>query len=1331
MIRLFFLLAFGQNLDLSRALRQCFISHKPFYPFAGEAMLLPILRRYLACACRIGFCLSLLVCAWAMAASPGTAPRWRYMADTVFQQMGTEHGLPHPLVTAMSEDHTGFLWMGTQGGLARWDGYRFQVYKPDQSNPRSLPNNFIQTLFNDQQNRLWIGTLSGGLALYDPIQDNFQRIPLLVDNKPVNQVNALANDGQGGLWIGSDDGLLHLKDGHLQVITEGGKGLLHKLVRTLLLDKDGDLWIGTRRGLMRLPKGSMQPQAYPLPSQGPPHISTLAQSRDGRIWVGSTGQGAYLLDPKMAGSAQKLKENSLDDPEANADNAMDSERLTQILEITPGRIWMSSYTSGLIEFDAATLHTRRLHHEPALPSSLNSDGLLSMLRDRNGQIWVGGFRGLSRYHPGQLGFLTLFGSNVPTRRMRQIDGTDVSSVALGEQGEVLLGMQKQGINILNLRQNLVRRLPTAPRPGTSALPGGAVFSISDARAGEVYIGTSVGLFRYGLESAVLQQIKLDGINQAIQVRSVARDGQLLWVLTEDGMWQLPPGAESARRIPPLAGQQLGVLAKAANGDLWLGTRNNGLLRYTPATGQVLHLRPDLDNPQALASGTVTSLWFDAKGRLWVGTIGGGVHLLQEPAQHQRFVRLSQEYGINEMMIGQMLGDDFGNIWASTASGLLQIDPKTMRSRQWTRADGVHIGGYWNNSGRKGENGELLFGGLGGLTVVRPELLQANTSQPRLAITALRIGGQSRNAVRLNLEPDLRLQIEPQANSLALEFAALDFVAPERRRYAYKLEGYDRDWVETAPNLRLASYTNLPPSDYLLHLRSTDLDGHQIEVAHPLRIRVLPAWYQTWWFYLLMFVAGLLAVFALLQTRTALLRARQRDLAQQVAQRTLQLQAANHQLQDTNLALNDANAGLASSVATLRQLGEIGRDITGNLEEGSVCQALYEHVGQMLDAPFFAIFRMNAQGNALEMIFGRELGEELAPYSIGCHFRDSNVVQVARTHHELLLAPRDDGDLPGHVRGTPSMQSALFAPLMVDEEVLGVMSVQSATRHAYGERERLIFRTLCAYGAIGLANAKFLHALHQAQRQLVQQEKLASLGGLVAGIAHEINTPLGTTVMSVSGTLHAWAQVQDLLNRDKVNKLALAEQVEEGSEYAHLAQKAALRVAELVNTFKSIAVDTSSAKTSRVELAPYLQELVDLICANTWQVAVSVPPGLQAEFVREEMSEALTRVLANAGDHAAVNGILRLQISAAIRGGNQLEIVVSDDGPAIPAQHLGKVFEPFFTTRGGTGGHIGLGLHVAYNHVTRGLGGKIEIHNNSDRGCSVVITIPVANWYLPG
>ena len=1288
----------------------------------------------------------LVLCLQGVSAAPATLPgnpaaaqRWSQLAHTLFQHLGPDQGLPHPIVSALAEDASGFIWIGTQGGLARWDGYRLRTYLANPKDPASLPDSFIQTLLTDRHGQLWIGTNGGGLARYDAAGDKFIRVAADALGVSHGLVLSLVDDGADGLFVGTQSGLDHYVPGkgrlrHWQQTPPGMPAagtpqtvLPSDVVRSLLRDRDGNLWIGTRKGLMRMrPDGGLKAILLPMPTPAmvqtsaaspvagkegsattaatktptpaepaQPTILSLRQGSDGRIWIGTAGQGVFII--KGADAAPQALQ-------AQDGSDLSHEVVACLQEVAPGQMWLGTFGQGVLVADGARI--RRIRHDPSQASSLANNTLMTMLVDRSGALWLGGQRGISRHDPGQNAILTLFGASEQPNRLSDSDVTGVLPLA---DGRIWLGMQTRGAQIINSGADAIQSLPADASQPESRLPPVEVRQMAEGSGGAVYLATSHGLYQSDTAGSRMQRLSLPDRDPQRAVASLLADGPRLWLGGVDGLWLIDPLRKQMARPAGSAALEheiIEVMLAGKDDTLWIGTRIHGLYRYHRNRHQLQHFAPNVLDPQALQSGFVASLLLDARGRLWVGTQGGGISLLLDPDVSQpRMQQISSEQGLPNNLVDQLLEDLQGRIWASTDGGLAMIDANTLAIRSLQRADGVIIPGYWANAGARSANGELLFGGTGGITVVRPAQLRDWTYRPPVVITNIHLGGKMIASSRYNLLPlpAQPLEIRAEANSIAVEFSALDFSAPEHNRYAYKLDGYDRDWIETDPTRRLAAYTNLPPGDYRLRLRGSNRNGVWSETERVLPLRVQAAWHQSWWFRLcaLLLLALLMSalVRALVQRRTRNLRLRQHELEALVQQRT----------------------------GELRQLGDIGREITANLDADIVFQSLTTHVSSLLDASSLTIYRITADGHALELVVGHDNGTLLPSYTIALDATDSFAAQVAREKRELLLEFKPEHEVPNHVPGTHTMLSALFAPLIVDAQLLGVMSIQSEHQYAYGERERLIFRSLSAYGAIALANAQAMSRLHQAQVQLVQQEKLASLGGMVAGIAHEINTPLGTALMALSGIASAWRTLQDALAGGRINRSLLEDSTSEGLEYTQLALGSAARAAELITTFMSVAVRVDDDRVIEIDLAQYLPEIAGMVRTalenRGGQLQIEVKSGLTLRVVPEALTEALTRIVANAMDHAFDQcGAPLLRLTAQPGSNDEVVLEVHDNGCGISSADLARVFDPFFTTKSGLHGHVGLGLHVAYNYITQRLKGSIRIQSSPGQGTTVTIRL---------
>jgi signal transduction histidine kinase/ligand-binding sensor domain-containing protein len=838
-------------------------------------------------------------------------PRWSAIADLLVQRFTTDNGLIHPTVTAIAEDGDGFLWVGSQGGLARWDGYRFRAYRPDPKNPHSLPDNNVTRMYADPKGRLWIGTMSGGLARYDPGQDQFIRYPVGPGGLSGVRVSAIDGDGACGLWIGTPNGLDHLDPEtgalrHLRHVDQAPGGLPGNAISAVLHSRDGALWVGTAKGLVRRAAGGRQFEAVTFPMTGgnAPIASRLYEDSGGRIWVGTPSSGAYVVQPHAAAAIAI-------GGDAPAGSLL-SESISAITEARPGEIWLGTLSQSVVSVDAVTLHARRLLHDPNLPNSLRPDNIWVFYRDHSGLLWMGTSRGLDRLDPLNAAFLHVIG---PSSREDGISDHDVLYLTSAADGRIWMALLTKGVDVVDPVNGRVASLRPVPGQPEAALQL-PVLGIAAVPDGDVYLATRSGLYRAAKSGKRLQRMTLPPRDPAAPIVAIASDADRLWIGGgDDGLWVLNrAGMTSATRFPgnaQLSDQHIQVIERAPDGYLWVGTAN-GLNRLDTATQTVERILPDRADRTALAAGRITSLMTDRRGRLWVATQGGGVHVLEsrDATGRYRFRRIGVDQGLPHANADKLLLDDAGNIWVSTDNGLAIINQDTGAVRALQRADGVFILDYQLRSGVKTAGGELLFGGTSGVTVVRPALLKEWTYRPPVVVTDIRLGGEPFPAARFNGAASAQavppLLVKPEANSIAVEFSALDYSAPERNRYAYRLDGYDQDWVATDATRRLASYTNLASGDYRLRVRGSNRNGVWTERELDVPIRVLPAWYQTWWFRAAEALAAGLAIFCLVQARTRYLRRRAHQLRTLVRERTAQLREKQGELLSANRELARIN-----------------------------------------------------------------------------------------------------------------------------------------------------------------------------------------------------------------------------------------------------------------------------------------------------------------------------------------------------------------------------------------------------------------------------------------
>jgi signal transduction histidine kinase len=420
--------------------------------------------------------------------------------------------------------------------------------------------------------------------------------------------------------------------------------------------------------------------------------------------------------------------------------------------------------------------------------------------------------------------------------------------------------------------------------------------------------------------------------------------------------------------------------------------------------------------------------------------------------------------------------------------------------------------------------------------------------------------------------------------------------------------------------------------------------------------------------------------------------------------------------------------LQQSSDTLKRLGTIGQEITSQLDREHVFQAIEHHMHGLLDASSFAIYMMDADGQGLTSVYDIEEGVRLPGDHVRLDDAHAYSARCVRERCELLVNFDDPATLPNYVPGTLVTLSALFAPLTVADRILGAMTIQSTKANAYCENETLIFRTLCAYTAIALDNATAYAHLRDAKDQLVVHEKLAALGALVAGVAHELNTPIGNSLLTASTLQDNTDALEAAAASGTMRRSALTGYIASCREGLELVTRGLRAAGELVQSFKQVAVDRATEQRRPFDFLRTSQEVVATL-QRSIQVAghrlhLDIEPGIVLDGYPGPYGQVLTNLINNAVLHAfepKKNGTMRLQ--AKVQHAIQVEIRFSDDGVGIAAENLKRIFDPFFTTKLGQGGS-GLGMSISYNIVTSLFGGELDVTSTPGQGSCFVLRLPL-------
>ncbi|WP_338847432.1 ATP-binding protein [Massilia sp. W12] len=458
------------------------------------------------------------------------------------------------------------------------------------------------------------------------------------------------------------------------------------------------------------------------------------------------------------------------------------------------------------------------------------------------------------------------------------------------------------------------------------------------------------------------------------------------------------------------------------------------------------------------------------------------------------------------------------------------------------------------------------------------------------------------------------------------------------------------------------------------------------------------------------------------------QATNRAIAMQVRYETERAQAEGDY--HRQLAQSEARRAqvLQQTSTTLAHLSAIGQEITAHLDTDAVYGALNRHLHGLLDVNYFAVYLADPDGLGLTSHVRIQDGQTLGSHHVLASHPHSYSLRALREQCEFVVnvAPEDEQkSLTPDAIPTLSM---LFGPLIVDGRVLGAMTVQSRARHAYGEREQLIFRTLCAYGAIALDNARTYQQLQQAQQQLVAQEKLAELGALVAGVAHELNSPIGNSLMIASSLQEQTGEMRQAMQNQALHFNHLQQFLQDTREASRLILRGLENAADLVNSFKQVAVDRTSAQRRVFDLQQTCHEIVATMMSQIrpsgHSITLDIPEKIRMHSYPGPLGQVLTNLINNALTHGFENGMPgQMRLCASLPASGRVLLQFSDNGKGIPQENLNRIFDPFFTTRLGAGGS-GLGLNICANIVTSLLKGSLKVRSTPGAGATFTLDLPL-------
>ncbi len=881
--------------------------------------------------------------------------------DLIVERFGTERGFPSETITALHRGRTGFLWVGSREGLSVWDGYNVRIFEHEVGNPASLPDNSIRTIYQDRAGTIWVGTNSGGLAHLDIATGrfrSFRRDPVDPKSLSHDSVYAIEEDNDGALWVGTQDGLNRLdpRTGTFERFAANPSdpaSLPSGFAYALKLDRSGRLWVGTlNAGVVWIDPKTRRITRVPFAKDpGTPAADTnvfaIVEDKAGTLWFG-TERALYAFDP----AAGSLRFKSIRELAPGSDVPI----VTSMAVDGQGVIWLSTWNRGLVAFDPQTGVSRGFRHDPQREGSLAADRLSSVFVDFEGEAWIGSWgNGIDRFGTvGDLFHAILEPNGLPYH--------EVTSVFEDRDNRLWVGTWGKG---------LYRRSPGAAEfsgiaaPADPPLALNTVLSMAEQADGTIWAGSMATLTKIDARSGKATVVRVGGEGAQLETGFtnavlVARSGTV-WIGTGSaGLFEIEPGGARRQYVSnpnndaSLSDNTVTTLLEGGDGALWVGTRSGGLNVFDPSRGGWRRFLPSATDAGTIGHQHVSCL-LESRGAIWAGTDGGGLAKIERDASGSLHVkRVTTDDGLVNQNVVSLLADDDGSLWIGTRHGLSRYDPAAGRFRNYGLGDGLPSVEFSAGAAQRGKEG-LLFGTSRGLLVVRAGTPFGEPVVSPTVITEIRtLSGP----MTLPTAPwETREIVVPYGTPLSFGFAVLDFRSPHRFRYRIAERG--NDWTELGAN-RVIAFTDLSPGSYTMSVRGRSARGGWSETAAPLRIRVTPPFWMTWWFRVFGGLALAAGVFAVIGARTRVLERRNREL--------LALQTEREK------ALLEARASQEALHGAYGRLRSLTRQLEDAKEEEKrrIARELHDELGQLLSAIKINLKALGRLGDRVE-----ERGERIA------------------------------------------------------------------------------------------------------------------------------------------------------------------------------------------------------------------------------------------------------------------------------------------------------------------------------------------------------------------
>ena len=835
-----------------------------------------------------------------------------YSQQYIFSKYSIENGLSQSVVNCIFQDSKGYIWIGTQNGINRFNGDKFEVFHYNPADSNSISDNWIYSITEDAEQNLWIGT-KDGISKYLTRENKFIRIKY-----NTNYLHDVTKYGYDVFKLNSN--CILINNPPLITIYEPKKnsfktyqnkldydGSVKDVKIPALEDKKGNIWIASTRGISRFSQTEKIFTYYSFKSKSGKllfdvQITALHIDESENIWAG-TSTGLFKLNKTNKQFEEtQFKTNSVETFFVN------NICVRSIIEDKNKNLYIGTEGSGLIVISPSQPDKFIIQNYTSENSDLSHNIVQSLIIDKSENLWIGTLQGITKTDLKKKKFNLYRKNNSPNSL--NLLGNVIASLYKDDEGIIWAGNWGQGLNKINREKNQVEHFSTQKK-GNYKISNDFIHVIFKDKQKNIWVGTRDGILIYEkhLNQFIPYRNYFKNFDlpsfQNVRIYMIIQDKQNnFWIGTQNGLYKINQEKTAVeifrKEADPdhkLNGNLIYCLLEDQEGLIWIATVS-GLDVYNPLTKKIKHYQK---TENGLCDNFVISLCEDHKNRIWIGT-SSYVNMFNK--KDSSFTYFSQKQGLPNNRIFEIVKDNNNNLWFATGKGLCKFEEKKNRFHTYSIEEGLQSLEFNLRAAYASKDGEVLLGGMNGFNSFYPDSIFINEYIPNLVFTSFFVT-KGINKEYINIENTSELVLNYDIYSFTIEFAALEYTNPEKNKYAYKMEGISDDWTEIG-NRKFVPFSALQSGEYIFKVRGSNNDDIWNENEISIKIIILSPWWKSTYAYAAYIVLVFLAIVAFIKIRERKLKQDKKNLERKVSERTRQLNEQAQLIIAKNKELHDLN-----------------------------------------------------------------------------------------------------------------------------------------------------------------------------------------------------------------------------------------------------------------------------------------------------------------------------------------------------------------------------------------------------------------------------------------